>query len=193
MNKKIKIWGLVLVILFVLSSVLSFINEKKNFHDVLVSYIKNIGFVQEENSSLYFKSVSDVSKDEFDSMVTNKTDALYEGLYFNIDSYKLTGDKLEYSDGVMTSFNPTYDYVNDILDYDYRINIEDTSVIIEGVYNEKNNDFTCDATYYKLIDIDNAINDICSKLKFDVERFRYDSMSLITRHDILEKIKNNDK
>lgn len=193
MDKKVKKAIIVLIVLIVMVVGFKLIGNKKNTQDVLVKYIEKIGFEQEKDSSLYFKNNSTITKDEFDRIVAEKTNASYEGFYFNVSSYKLTSDKLEYSDGVYTEFNPTYDYTTNTLDYDYRISIGDTRMIIEGMYDKDNDNFTCDTTYYSGIDINDAIEAICDKVRYDVDDFRYDALTLITRYDILEGMQKTDK
>lgn len=193
MDKKVKKAIIVLIVLIVMVVGFKLIGNKKNTPEVLVKYIEKIGFEQEKDSSLYFKNNSNMTKDEFDMLVAEEKDASYEGFYFNVGSYKLTSDKLEYSDDVYTEFNPTYDYTNNTLDYDYRISIDDARVIIEGIYDKDNDDFTCEPTYYIGIDIDDAIEAICDKVKYDVDDFRYDALTLITRYDILEGMQKVDK
>lgn len=193
MDKKVKIGITVLVILVVVVVGAKLVDNKKNNQDILIKYIEKIGFEQEKDSSLYFKNNSKITKEEFDKLVDEGIDATYEGFYFNTSSYKLTSDKLEYADEVYTEFNPTYDYTNNTLDYDYRVTIGDTWIFIEGIYDEDNDSFTCNDTYYNGIDIDSSIEAICDKVKYDVEEFRYDALTLITRYDILEGMKNTNK
>lgn len=193
MDKKVKVGLGVLIILIVVIIGFKFIDGKKNTQDILIKYLEKIGFEKEKDSSLYFRNNSNITKDEFDNLVSKGEKARYEGFYFNASSYKLTGDSLEFDDDVYTEFNPTYDYANDSLDYDYRISVGDTRVIIEGIYDKDSDDFTCGATYYNGIDIDEALDAICKKVEYDVDDFRYEALTLITRYDLIEGMKTKDK
>lgn len=193
MDKKVKVGLGVLIILIVVIIGFKFIDGKKNTQDILIKYLEKIGFEKEKDSSLYFRNNSNITKDEFDNLVSKGEKARYEGFYFNASSYKLTGDSLEFDDDVYTEFNPTYDYANDSLDYDYRISVGDTRVIIEGIYDKDSDDFTCGATYYNGIDIDEALDAICKKVEYDVDDFRYESLTLITRYDLIEGMKMKNK
>lgn len=188
MNKKVKI-GIIIFSIFLILLIISSLIKKFSENKV-VNYIESIGFVQDDSSSLFFKQISDLSFEDYNNKKNNDINASYEMLYFNTYTYQLTKDKLEYSNKITKSFNPTYDYINDSLIYTYRINLNDTNIIIDGEYSAEDDNFTCNIVFSYNIDIDSAFKDICEKIKYDVKDFNYEAITLIKKASIIDIIKS---
>lgn len=187
MNKKVKIGILILIIVIII--LIFNLSTRKTTQEKIINYITNIGFIQDSGSSLYAKKISELSLEEYNNKINQNVEANYEILYFNVDSYQLTKDEMSYSNNIHKSFNPTYDYTNNTLEYQYRINLNNTNVIIEGKYNSETQEFICTPLFSYQIDIDSAIDEICNKVKYDVEKFQYEAVTLITNANLIENIK----
>lgn len=189
MNKKQKIIILISIIIIVIIIFINiFINKPER---KLIKYIKNLDFINHENSFIYEKQTSEYNLEEYNKKVEKNNDAEYEILYFNTNTYELTKDKMTYSNGINKNFTPTFNYTNDKLTYTYRINFDNVNVIIEGSYNIETEEFTCNPTFYYQIDIEQIENDICNKIKYEVETFKYETLTLIQKPELLNYMKEN--
>lgn len=182
-----KILVIILIIFIVLVLLRFIMREDKS--DKIGNYLIGKGFVKEEDSTMYHKQISDITMDEYEDKVNNKENTSYEMLYFNTYNYHFIKDKMIYEDDISKSFNPTYNYKDDTLTYVYRINMYNTNIIIEGSYDNNTEEFICNPTFASEIDIDNAKEDICNSIKYDVIDFNYEALTLITSTDILNEMK----
>ena len=178
----------IILIIFIILVLLRFI-MRENKEDKIGSYLISKGFLKEEDSTMYHKQVSDITIEEYENKVNNKENTTYEMLYFNTYNNHFIKDKMIYEDDITKSFNPTYNYKDDTLTYVYRINMYNTNIIIEGSYNNNTEEFICNPTFASEIDIDNAKEDICNSIKYDVVNFNYEALTLITSTDILNEMK----
>lgn len=186
-NKKILIvLGILLIIL-----ILFIVITKKPTSKIIEEYLLTKDFVKEENSTLYTKTISDISLDKFEENISNKIDSTYEKLSFNLDNYQLTKVEKKYEDEIFTTFTPTYYYSTDKLNYIYRITLNSTNVILEGSYDYNTDDFICETTYAHDIDIDKSEAAFCEKIKYDVKDFYFEALNLITNAKLLEYMKEN--
>lgn len=183
--KKILIVVLVIVGFIVLLRLLSY----KSPQEKIDKYITGKGFSKESNSTLYYKKISKLSREEFNSDRDSGIDSEYEMLYFNIDTYQLLKDKLSYSSEIDSSFNPTYDYTNNKLTYDYRVVMNETNIIIKGDYNMETEEFTCERVFASQVDMKSVQETLCNKIKYDVEEFKYEALTLIDNSRILNVMK----
>ena len=189
MDKRIK--RIVIVVAIVLVLVL-FFNRDKNEDNKIVKYLIKADFASYNDTSLYKKQISEYNLEQYNKGVDDNIDSEYEVMYFNIDTYRLTKDKISYSDGITKNFTPEFDYMNDKLSYTYRINFSNTNVIIEGIYNIKTNEFTCEPTFVYQFEFESSKEDICNKVKLDVEDFEYEVKQLIPNVDLLNYMKKKD-
>jgi len=178
----------IILIIFVVLVLLRFI-MREDKEDKLGNYLISKGFVKEEDSTMYHKQVSDITIEEYENKVNNKENTTYEMLYFNTYNYHFIKDKMIYEDDISKSFNPIYNYKDNTLTYVYRINMYNTNIIIEGSYDNNTEEYICNPTFASEIDIDNANEDICNSIKYDVEDFSYEALTLITSTDILNEMK----
>lgn len=179
---------IILIIIFTILVLLRFITREDK-SDKIGNYLISKGFIKEEDSTLYHKQLSDMTINEYEDKVNNKQNSTYEMLYFNTNNYNYMKDKMTYEDDISKSFNPTYNYKDNTLTYVYRINMYNTNIIIEGEYDTNTEEFTCNSTFASEINIDNAENDICDSIKYDVIDFSYEALTLITSTDILNDMK----
>lgn len=179
---------IIVLIVFIILVLLRFI-MREDKSDKIGNYLISKGFVKEEDSTLYHKQVSNITRDEYDNKINNKENSSYEMLYFNTYNYHFIKDKMTYEDDISKSFNPTYNYQDNTLTYIYRINLYNTNIIIEGSYDIDTEEFTCNPTFASEIDIDNAENDICNSIKYEVIDFSYEALTLITSSDLLNDMK----
>lgn len=179
---------LVMVVIIIILLVVKSLFGSKNSEEKITDYISSIGFT-EDSGTLYKKQISDINYDEYSSKKDNGEDVTYEMLYFNTNTYELTKDKIEFSNGIEKSFNPVYNYTNDTLTYNYRISINDTNVRIEGEYIKDSYEFTCNPTFSYQFNIDNSLDKICDKVRGDVEDFYSDAITLIKKPNLINKDK----
>ena len=184
MNKKkvIIIIGILVAIVIILR-VLTFKTTTKR----LENYLIDNGFVKEDN--MYSKKLTDDSLDEYYDYKSEEIDSFSETLYFDTNSFQLIKMSFDYSDNVELYFNPTYNYTNDNLTYNYEINMNSTSVMIEGSYNSSENIVTCDIVSSKNINLNFDKENICGKVEFDVREFYDDAGNVIKDKKLLDEMK----
>ena len=179
---------LVVIVIIIILLVIKSLFANKNNEGKITSYISSIGFT-EDSGTLYKKQISDINYDEYSNKKNNGEDVTYEMLYFNTNTYELTEDKIEFSNGIEKSFNPVYNYVDETLTYNYRINIDNTNVIINGEYIKDSYEFTCNPTFSYQFNIDNSLDKICDKVREDVEDFYSEAITLIKKPNLINKDK----
>ena len=179
---------LVLIIIILIFLVVKSLLDKKNNEEKITDYIISNGF-SEDAGTLYKKQISDINYDEYSNKKDNGEDVTYEMLYFNTNTYELTLDKIEFSNGIEKSFNPVYNYVDETLTYNYRINIDNTNVIINGEYIKDSYEFSCSPTFSYQFNTSNALDKICEKIREDVEDFYSDAITLIKKPNLIDKDK----
>ena len=130
MNKK-KIIIITSTIALLLIIIL-FINLSKNPQKEIIKYLKSIEFVNKDTTNLYTKQISNNTLEQHNNNIKNNIASEYEALYFNTDTYELTKNKTAYKDEITKDFTPTYNYTNNNLNYIYRINYNNTIVIMES-------------------------------------------------------------
>lgn len=175
-------WGV-----FLLLVVFNFIINK-NPEDKVFEYLLNKGFSL-DMGTLYIKQNSENSMEDYELDKSQGIDSNYELLYFNKDTYILTMDRTEYSEGIVKSFNPSYNYTNNYLTYNYRITINNTNVLIEGEYDKNNDTFSCNPVFSYDIEINSSIDDVCFKLEYDLKEFYYEAITLVDNAKILNLMK----
>lgn len=154
----------------------------------LADYLINRNFVKKDG--VYVKQISDVSLEEYYEYKDEGIEVDSETLYFDVNSFQLIDMSFDYSSNVELYFNPTYNYTNGNLIYNYEINMDNTNVMIEGSYSS-NDDFVCDIINTRNINLNGNKNDICEKVKFDVVNFYDYALGLIKDKKLLKKISNN--
>lgn len=189
MKKYIKIIIAIIVVIVTVLLIMS-LNKKTDLKEEVSNYIIQEGFLNDDNSPLYYKKLSTMDFDSFNKKMERGNDASYEMLYFNLDNFQYMKDYSEYKNDVYKSFNPTYSYKTNLISYNYRIGYNDTTVLIKGTYNKDSEVFECKPEYSYEIDISKSLSDICNKVKLDVLDFQYEADTLITNANLLKKMKN---
>lgn len=189
MNKKKKI-TIIIILSSILALILSiFIINNSNYDKKIEKYITNLGFRNNNNTYLYSKRTSITNYEKYQKDMEEGIDTEYEVMYFNTFSYQLTQDKTTYSYNITKNLTSTYDYSNDDLSYIYRINLSNTNIIIEGTY--KNDNFTCEPTFFYHVDIENSMETICEKVEFEIKNFSDDAAKLFDNNKMLEYMKKD--
>lgn len=186
MNKKKKIVIIILSIILVLILAI-FIIINSNYDKKIEKYITKLGFENNNNTYLYSKQISIYNYEEYKKNIEEGIDTEYEVMYLNTSTYELTHDKTTYSNNITKNLTSTYDYTNDDLSYTYRINLSNTNVIIEGSY--KNDNFTCEPTFFYQVDIENSMETICEKVEFEIKNFYDEANTLFDNSKMLEYMK----
>lgn len=186
-KKKIIIITSIIALLLILILIISLF---KNPQTEIIEYLQSIEFVNENTTNLYSKQISNNTLEQHNKNIENNIESEYEILYFNTDTYELTKNKIAYKDEITKDFTPTYNYKNNKLNYIYRINYNNTNIIMEGTYNINNKTFTCIPTFSYQIDIEKSKKDICNKIKLEVELFSYETQTLFDNPQLLDYMKN---
>lgn len=187
MNKKKKI-----TIVIILSSILVlilaiFMISNSNYDKKIERYITKVGFENNSNTYLYSKRTSMTNYEKYQKDIEEGKDTEYEVMYFNTSTYQLIEDKTTYSNNITKNLTSTYDYTNDDLSYIYRINLSNTNIIIEGTY--KNDNFTCEPTFFYQVDIENSLKTICKKVEFEIKSFDDKATTLFDNSKLVEYMK----
>ena len=170
---------IIVVIIIIIGILLVVFSEKPE--NKILKYIKSLEFINSDDTFLYSKQISKNNLEQHSKNVEENIDSEYEILYFNINTYQLTKDKISYSDGITKNFTPTLDYTNNNLRYTYRISLDNTNVIMEGSFNMDTEEFTCTPSFSYQIDIENSKKDICNKIKYDVESFNIKALKIFKK------------
>lgn len=190
MNKKNKIIIIVAVAILLVIVMIIYFSGDKNKYKKIIKEFTDIGFINQDNSFLYSKQISDLNLEQYNEKVKMNVNSRYEVLYFNSSKYQLSKDLITYNNGITKNFTPTYDYSSDKIEYNYRVNFDNTNIFIEGSYDNINKTFICNTKFAFNIDIDETKEDICNKLKLDVENYSYQATSFIKNKDLLNYIRN---
>ena len=186
MKKNLKTGIIILILLICIFILKIYVNKPTD--EKVIHYIKNLGYVNEGNSSIYYNQISSLDLNEFNDKVANGIEAVYEKNYFYVDAYQLIKNKMEYSDNIIISFDPKYDYRSRKLTYTYRINTKNSSIIFEGSYNSNTEEFICENTYYYNFDIYKENGVVCDKILYDVKDFYYEVLDFITSAKLLDEM-----
>lgn len=187
MKKIIIIISILVVILgFILIIKITTTPEKE-----IIKYLESINFTNYKNTNLYSKQLSKKNIDEFNNDVKHNIESSYKIMYFNIETYELTKDKIDYKDGITKNITPTFNYKNNKITYNYRIYYKNTTILIEGTYDIKTEIFTCNPTYTYQINIEKSKESICNKVKLEIDNFAYEANTLIEDPKILKNVKEN--
>ena len=183
-KKKILILMFLVVCFFVFLKIIVY----QSTEEKVTNYIKKNGYTHEGNSTIYNKLISKDSLDDFEQKVSDGKDASYEENYFFVSQYQLIKNKMDCSDGIISSFTPTYDYKNGQLSYNYRISIAQSVIIFDGTYDYEKEKFTCENTYYYNYDIYREKGEICNKIEYDVIKFYHEAFNFITSARLLDEM-----
>lgn len=191
-NKKKKIIILIGIAIFLTIFKLT---TNKTTEENIEKYIKNKGFELNEETDIYEKLTSDIDIDQYYELKKQLTPAEYSRFYFDTSAFILFKDSLEYSNGISSLFNGTYDYTTESLTYIYEVSKGNTSIMLNGEFIMKTDEFYCDISYSNNIDpYENANNlTICEKVRYDVENFAEEIRNLITNPSLLDKMKQENK
>lgn len=189
-KKKYIIIGIATVIGII---IILFITSRDYTKQNLETYIKAKGYIQSaEGSNIYIKQLSEQNLDEYYDAVKNKKEAEYEINYFDTQTFELKKNKREYLNEVDSNFNQIYDYKTDIINYNYRAVIEDSSFILKGTfkYQNKKETFTCEKEYSSNFKLDgtNIKEKICEKIQYDVSTFYNEMLEIIDNARLLSKL-----
>lgn len=190
MNKKNKIKIIIIIIITIIIATILILNLTQNKDKQIINYLKALNFTSDENSYFYSKQISQNSLEEHNNNIKNNIESEYEILYFNTNIYTLTKNKISYNDGITKDFTPIYNYTNDKMTYTYRINLNNTNIIMEGIYDIETKEFTCNVSFAYQIDIEKSKDEICNKVKKDIEVFEYETKTLIENPKLLQYIKD---
>ena len=185
MNKKTKIFTIILSIVLLVVIIISLFNYF-NYDKKIEKYIIKSGFKNNDISNLYSKQLSEYNMDEYQENIKRDNESHYEMLYFNFDTYELTKNKISYNKGISKDLTSTYDYTNGNLNYTYRINLSDTNIIIDGAYDNDTKNFTCEPTFHYLIDFEESKEDICNKIEFEINNFNNEVKVLFENPKLLD-------
>ena len=186
-GKVIKIIITILIFLGILS--LFNIVFEKDTSEKLGLLVKNHDFIQEENSYVYAKHISNITLDEYFERSEQGLDSEFEATYVNTKSFNIIKNKYVTDDNIKTTFIPTYNLKTDKLTYTYRIVVNASNVIFEGSYNIDKDKFTCENSYVNNFDIDKTQDIICEKIKYDVDDFYIELLELLDDPILLKEIK----
>lgn len=190
MNKKTKIFIIVLLIVFVLTLIVNLISNL-NYDKKIEKYIVNLGFDNNDNSYLYSKQTSEHNYEEYIKNIGQGIETEYEVLYFNTSTYQLTKDRASCSNNIIKNLTSTFDYTNNSLTYIYRINFNSTNIILEGKFDKKTEEFTCEPTFFYQINMDDSKDIICDKVKYEVKNFQNEATTLFENSKILQYMNKN--
>lgn len=175
MNKKNKIIIAVIAVILLVIALIIYFSSDKTVNKKIIKNFTDIGFVNHSNSFLYSKQLSNINLEQHNNNVKNKIESTYEILYFNSNTYELTKDKISYNNGITKNFTPTYDYTNRKVIYNYRINFNNTNILVEGSFDNETKTFVCNSNFAYNIDMTESKQDICNKLKIEIENFSYEA------------------
>ena len=189
LNKKYII--IIVVVVFIL---LLFLLSFQSPTDRVGRILRKNGYVNEKNSSLYSKQISNLNLEQFNQKMKLGESAVYEENYFDASEYQFIKNKVEFSDDIQTNFTPKYDYVTGYLTYTYRVIInENSNVIFEGNYNSGTNAFVCENTYAHDFDLSGNENIFCDKIEQNVKDFYLEMTSVIKNVNLIHQMmKEND-
>lgn len=186
-NKK-KIIIVTFVVVFVLLLLLVSFQSPS---DKVGKILRKNGYANETGSSLYSKQISTLNLSQFNQKVKLGDSAVYEENYFDVTNYQFIKNKMEYSDGIQTSFTPKYDYTNGGLTYTYRVIInENSNVIFEGIYNSDTNGFSCENSYVHEFELEGNEDIFCKKIEQNVKDFYLEMTSVIKNSSLIHDMIN---
>lgn len=187
MKKKIII--ITLAFIAILLTTVLILNLKKDTKTQITNYLSNIGFDKYGNSFLYIKQTSENNLEDYNKDIEQNIETEYEVLYFNVDTFELTKDKMTYNDGITKNFTPTFNYSNDNLTYTYRIKYNNSNIIMEGTYYIETKYFTCKPAFSHQMDIEKTKKAICNKIELEMKIFEYEINTLIENPKLLNNMK----
>ncbi|MBE6138369.1 MAG: hypothetical protein E7173_01320 [Firmicutes bacterium] len=142
-------------------------------------YLKYIGFTKYEDTNLYLRQESEYDADKHEANVKKGVSSEYTMLSFNIEDYHLTKDRNVYKDLVNTSYVLTYNYNTGNVDYNYRINFQNSNVLIEGIFDVQRQQFKCNPTFSYQLDLPKVQQIMCKQIKYEVDIFVKEAQEMI--------------
>ena len=170
----------IIIIVVVVLILLLFLLLVQSPTDRVGRILRKNGYVNEKNSSLYSKQISNLNLEQFNQKVKLGESAVYEENYFDASEYQFIKNKMEFSDDIQTNFTPKYDYVTGYLTYTYRVIInENSNVIFEGNYNSDTDSISCENTYSHDFYLEGNEDIFCKKIEQNVKDFYLEMTSVI--------------
>jgi len=190
MKKSLIILGSVILVIIVLFIIKSLNTTSIDNNDYLVKYLEDNNYKKEND--LYVKVVTDdgdeikdASKiDDYDIDVASKKSIEYTTLSIDPKTFNFKRENRTYSDDIEKLYNGSIELKeNNIIKFDYMINIYTSQIMLEGSYeitdDYTNSDFKC-SLYYQ------------SELEEDVEELEtlYCLLAKAETLDFIENINN---
>ena len=145
---------------------------KPNMSDEIKSYLIEKGFHETEYENLFEKSESDNKKNSFS---------------LNDYTYMLKVD--ETKNGMKTSLNATYDYKEEKVTYNYRVNYSNNiNIFFRGEY--KDNNFSCDKDFSSASLGASEMSSICELASINVKIFELEAKTLFEKNKYVDYIKS---
>lgn len=152
MKKNIIIICSIILSIFIIAIIIISNNDKNN-NEYIVKHVNDLGYIYDKDGLIYKKVVSNNNLDEYYTDIALNNDTNYLEYYFTFESYSFIQLHMTYSKGVSTVFNAVSDLNNNKFDYTYEITKNDSSAIIEGIYDEGATvPFTCDVVVLKKLE-----------------------------------------
>lgn len=185
--KKLIIVFFIVIIIIVLLSIII----KPNIEKRITSYLLKQGYTN--NSDLYEKQISTLSKEEYDYYVSLKVPVTYSKESFSIATFRLTRNIEDYQDSVTSSLTETFDYRDNSLIFTYRISYDAVNAIFKGEYDRETEEFICEKEFAYGVFANNFQTTTCSLVKQQVEQFATDSLLLFPNYEFIEYMASQEK
>ena len=168
--KYIKYLIIVLVVLGIFLGINYFL--KPNTSEQIKSYLIEKGFSQSEYENVLEKVESNTKKTSF-----------------SLGDYTYMLEVDETKNGMKTSLNATYDYKEEKVVYNYRVNYSNNiNILFKGEY--KNDNFTCDKEYSNATLSASEQSSICELASINVKLFELEAKTLFEKNKFVDYIKN---
>lgn len=161
-------------------------DQKQEENKIFINnYLNELGYKYDEKEKLFKKITTENTLDEFYDLSSKKQEVYYEEYYFSLDNNSFIELNMGYKDGIMEVFNITSDLTKQEINYNYEINKDDSSAILEGSYNDI---FKCNIVSLKKLSDDNK-GIYCNTARKQADKF-IDEQNNLLGNDKFIKIIN---
>ncbi len=166
--QRIIIFALVVVLVFLLYQLFSPSKEEQ-----IKNYLLDMGY----------------QEDMYDRTLLIRNESATTTYYFSVADYTFSQKVDDYNTNVESMLNQTYDFKNQDLYYNYRVEYSDKiNVIFKGDYNSGT--FSCNKEFSTATLEQEEINNTCNMLRLKVERFYNESQTLFNNYHFIEYMEN---
>ena len=167
----VSIFVLVIVFIIIFTFVLGKTDD--SYRD---SKLDDMEYILEGNT--YYKNMTNNTLDEFYTSVKNNQNNSFLEYKFEIDSNSFYETKLDYNNGITSSYMYSYELYTNTIFITYELSTLNSNVIISGKYNEYDNSIKCNIegtnNYSSSLTLDEYCNTLANNINdFIIERDKF--------------------